>query len=502
MKAVNWHEANYKINEVKAIRKMKFPQEAMDLLHRLVKATQALMIRQKWSVGSLLEFFPSNPNLLGLNVNAGERIMIRLRDARNNQRFLPWESLLGTMIHELVHNDIGAHNSEFYQLVDKYSDEVQIDMLQSMTSMSKTPFNWSQSTGYKLGTKLDSTTQLYNQTSMISVGHKLGGESKEIFHEIGINTLRIIKLEQEFKQNQQNSISNKLNKNKKQNHSSNNNNNNSIINAPYQHLDKSSCSANANEDLLFNLTQADKQQWYEEADVIDLTGFDTTTTEATTQKNEIILFMEKEEKKKSYPDNNNDNDNDGWEDYSSLLSSYCPPCSQGKNNTLSTTITSTSSSCSSAIGAPQNRVPFGSTATTEETLVDLIKIDQKQQHQQTDIIDLVSEETVDVTYSESQETVLLEDTSSFVTQQEPSQHQQQATSHKRIREEISLIDDDIDVHKNDLLIINDHLSKTRKIKEKNIINNRKTIEENLLYDDTINELLDDDSEENILQMDL
>lgn len=144
-------EEYFKIHEVKALKKMPLPQEATDLLYRLVQVTKPLIIRQRWRVGQLIEFYPSNGSLLGLNVNRGTRIMIRLRDSRNSQRFLPWDSLLGTLVHELVHNVIGEHSFEFYEMVDKLSDEVQNDVLQGKHLLHDNPFSWDNSKGKKLG---------------------------------------------------------------------------------------------------------------------------------------------------------------------------------------------------------------------------------------------------------------------------------------------------------------------------------------------------------------
>ena len=92
------------------------------------------MRKRQWKVGVLTEFFPANANLLvpgldprppgiawrnpthpvlgyacvlqGLNYNRGQEIRIRLRPADREAEFLPFESLLGTMLHELTH--IGA----------------------------------------------------------------------------------------------------------------------------------------------------------------------------------------------------------------------------------------------------------------------------------------------------------------------------------------------------------------------------------------------------------
>jgi hypothetical protein len=99
-------------------------EEAKILLERLATATESIMKRRDWKVKKLKEFYPDNPSLLGLNENKGNTIKIRLRDPKNINVFLPWESLLGTMIHELAHNEISDHSAQFYKLLDTLYDEV------------------------------------------------------------------------------------------------------------------------------------------------------------------------------------------------------------------------------------------------------------------------------------------------------------------------------------------------------------------------------------------
>ena len=115
----------YKVGGTKELTTMPNPALAKDLLERLVAITSKVVTNRKWSVKILKEFYPKNPSLLGLNVNAGSSIMIRLREARDMKVFLPWQSILGTMIHELTHNEIGEHSAEFYTLMDKVYDEVE-----------------------------------------------------------------------------------------------------------------------------------------------------------------------------------------------------------------------------------------------------------------------------------------------------------------------------------------------------------------------------------------
>ncbi|GIL89244.1 hypothetical protein Vretifemale_17094 [Volvox reticuliferus] len=72
-------------------------------------------------------FQQANPHLLGLNIGGGggrtREIKVRLRPARDPNSFLPYESVLGTMLHELVHNVRGPHDSAFYKLLDEITAE-------------------------------------------------------------------------------------------------------------------------------------------------------------------------------------------------------------------------------------------------------------------------------------------------------------------------------------------------------------------------------------------
>lgn len=177
----------YRIHSVKVLTKLPRANEASTLLQRLVQATRALLIRRKWKVPLLSEFLPKSAGLLGLNLNGGSKIMIRLREHQNNEAFLPWESLLGTMVHELVHIEIGAHSCDFYQLVDQLLDEVQLDLLGRGPS---TPYVWSEEQGRKLGGSVRSQTmstlaaeaalKRQKTSSLLPAGgHRLGGSVQE-----------------------------------------------------------------------------------------------------------------------------------------------------------------------------------------------------------------------------------------------------------------------------------------------------------------------------------
>ena len=59
----------------------------------------------------------------GLNVGGGggrsSEIKIRLIEFCSKDQYLPYEAIIGTMLHELCHNEVGPHNAHFYQLLDK-----------------------------------------------------------------------------------------------------------------------------------------------------------------------------------------------------------------------------------------------------------------------------------------------------------------------------------------------------------------------------------------------
>lgn len=77
--------------------------------------------------------FVANRLALGLNVNRGWRICLRLRYAEDRNQFLPLDQVIDTMLHELCHNVHGPHNSHFHALWDKLRDEYMDLMLKGYT---------------------------------------------------------------------------------------------------------------------------------------------------------------------------------------------------------------------------------------------------------------------------------------------------------------------------------------------------------------------------------
>ena len=113
----------YKCHEITAQTKRPRCDEALAILGKIAAQVQPIMFKHKWRVQKLVEFMPKNAELLGMNMNKGQKISIRLRPHSDPESFYPYESLLGTMLHELTHMQIGAHSAAFYKLLDKLTEE-------------------------------------------------------------------------------------------------------------------------------------------------------------------------------------------------------------------------------------------------------------------------------------------------------------------------------------------------------------------------------------------
>ena len=74
--------------------------EALHMLRKIASLVKPIMRQRGWRVGVLTEFYPEERNLLGLNINKGERICLRLRYAGDDRQFMPVEQITDTMLHE------------------------------------------------------------------------------------------------------------------------------------------------------------------------------------------------------------------------------------------------------------------------------------------------------------------------------------------------------------------------------------------------------------------
>lgn len=107
-----------------------------ELLQRAAKQCAPLMKKHGLYVESLCELHHSQGGaaLLGYNEDSGREIRVKLRQAHNPKQFLEYESIVCTLLHELVHNTIGPHNAEFHKLLKSYKEEVEEMMSKGITS--------------------------------------------------------------------------------------------------------------------------------------------------------------------------------------------------------------------------------------------------------------------------------------------------------------------------------------------------------------------------------
>ncbi|SMR52263.1 unnamed protein product [Zymoseptoria tritici ST99CH_3D1] len=96
---------------------------ALLMLRKVASIVKPIMQKHHWHVQVLAEFLPKEQSLLGLNINKGYKICIRLRYHHNPGLFLPIEEVTDTMLHELSHNVWGPHDSNFHKLWDELRDE-------------------------------------------------------------------------------------------------------------------------------------------------------------------------------------------------------------------------------------------------------------------------------------------------------------------------------------------------------------------------------------------
>ncbi|KAG0263428.1 hypothetical protein BG011_008835 [Mortierella polycephala] len=96
-------------------------EEALRILKKVATMVRPIMKAHGWKINTLAEFYPKG--LLGMNTNRGWKIQLCLRYHSDENTFLPWEEILGTMLHELAHNIRGPHDAQFYKALDDLNNE-------------------------------------------------------------------------------------------------------------------------------------------------------------------------------------------------------------------------------------------------------------------------------------------------------------------------------------------------------------------------------------------
>jgi len=112
------------INEIKTLG-LDSDDEVKKLLQSAITKVNPIMKKRSWVVTKVEEFFPTNPGLLGLNEKIDNKIIIyiKVRKSKAGIDFFPFEHILGTLLHELCHIEIGPHDQSFYNLLDQLWNE-------------------------------------------------------------------------------------------------------------------------------------------------------------------------------------------------------------------------------------------------------------------------------------------------------------------------------------------------------------------------------------------
>ncbi|GAB0492529.1 hypothetical protein MMPV_003792 [Pyropia vietnamensis] len=104
---------------------------ATHLLHRAAAEAAFLLPQRGWTVGHLSEFYPPTANLLGINVNRGAAIRVRLRSPTAPSTFLDYDAVLSTLLHELAHIAVGPHDVRFYTVLGELKAAVEAARIRS-----------------------------------------------------------------------------------------------------------------------------------------------------------------------------------------------------------------------------------------------------------------------------------------------------------------------------------------------------------------------------------
>ncbi|ETV71958.1 hypothetical protein, variant [Aphanomyces astaci] len=117
-----------------------------------------------------------------MNVNEGWKIFLRLRPASHPTTFLPFEEILGTMLHELVHMKIGPHDASFYKMLDELTEDMENLMARGLLGATGAAF---QDTGD--GQSLGGTRVLPSQLASV----RAAAAAKRIQHQAIMSTNRL-----------------------------------------------------------------------------------------------------------------------------------------------------------------------------------------------------------------------------------------------------------------------------------------------------------------------
>ncbi|KAF3934812.1 hypothetical protein ABW20_dc0110548 [Dactylellina cionopaga] len=108
-----------------------YAPQALDTLKRIASLVKPIMRKHSFRIAKLAEFYPEmETNLLGLNTSfPGSSnlpiIQLRLRQPYDSRVFLPYESVVQTMLHELTHCVHGPHDDKFWAMFRSLQGELE-----------------------------------------------------------------------------------------------------------------------------------------------------------------------------------------------------------------------------------------------------------------------------------------------------------------------------------------------------------------------------------------
>lgn len=131
--ASNLHERDALISSYEHLTGLPDPPEALMRLRKIASLVKPIMRKRGWHVNTFTEFLPEDPRLLGLNINHGHKICVRLRYSHHPATFLPIEQCVDTMLHELSHIVHGPHDAKFHALWDELRTEHETLLMRGFT---------------------------------------------------------------------------------------------------------------------------------------------------------------------------------------------------------------------------------------------------------------------------------------------------------------------------------------------------------------------------------
>lgn len=173
---------NTLIHNIAALKRKPNQQEALNLLYEIANTVGPIMKECGFIVRNLVEFSPKTDNLLGMNMNYGFKIFIRLRPPHNDYGFYPMNELLGTMLHELTHNKYGPHDEKFYKFLSELESKLTTMMINGGPKYISEPF---QGNGNRVGDGVNSSNVRDARLKRLDIKYhggvqKLGGGGQKL----------------------------------------------------------------------------------------------------------------------------------------------------------------------------------------------------------------------------------------------------------------------------------------------------------------------------------